>query len=208
MCIYIASLSVFGSGATKKAVQRVHAITFPQAKLLKVRVLPSQCSSFRCRSIRQCAPRLRSATIGALYMHGTDHTRATDRSQISDTQCSAIGKAQGLFMFHPWAPGSPFFLPHGARVYNKLVNFMRNEYRQRGYQVRQMRTIHTHTRTCAHCSAQLTCGAYRRLSRRWCTTKSCGRRRGTGSTTRTTCLPCAPPRRRTSRRRRRRSRWA
>ena len=47
-------------------------------------------------------------------------------------------------MFHPWAPGSPFFLPHGARVYNKLVNYMRNEYRKRGYQVRQI----THTHIC------------------------------------------------------------
>lgn len=40
-----------------------------------------------------------------------------------------------MFMFHPYAPGSPFFLPHGAHIYNKLVSFMRSEYRARGYQV-------------------------------------------------------------------------
>lgn len=32
------------------------------------------------------------------------------------------------------SPGSWFFLPHGARVYNKLMNFIRNQYRDRGYQ--------------------------------------------------------------------------
>jgi hypothetical protein len=29
---------------------------------------------------------------------------------------------------------SAFFLPHGTRIYNKLVEFLRNEYLTRGYQ--------------------------------------------------------------------------
>lgn len=45
----------------------------------------------------------------------------------------AIGKAQSLFMFHPTSPGSVFMLPHGTRVYNKLVDLMRGEYHRRGY---------------------------------------------------------------------------
>ena len=32
------------------------------------------------------------------------------------------------------SPGSCFFLPHGARIYNKLMDFMRQQYRVRGYQ--------------------------------------------------------------------------
>lgn len=44
-----------------------------------------------------------------------------------------IGKSQQLFMFHPLSPGSSFFLPHGTRVFNKLADFIRNEYRKRGY---------------------------------------------------------------------------
>jgi len=44
-----------------------------------------------------------------------------------------IGKAQELFFFHPLSPGAAFFLPHGARVYNKLVEFIRSEYRKRGF---------------------------------------------------------------------------
>ncbi|XP_066371883.1 threonine--tRNA ligase, mitochondrial 1-like [Miscanthus floridulus] len=45
-----------------------------------------------------------------------------------------LGKAQELFFFHELSPGSCFFLPHGARIYNKLMDFMRQQYRIRGYQ--------------------------------------------------------------------------
>jgi threonyl-tRNA synthetase len=34
-----------------------------------------------------------------------------------------IGKKQGLFMFHQWSPGNAFFLPPGARIYNKYLQF-------------------------------------------------------------------------------------
>ncbi|KAG7390197.1 54S ribosomal protein L39, mitochondrial [Phytophthora pseudosyringae] len=44
-----------------------------------------------------------------------------------------IGRAQQLFMFHPLSPGSSFFLPHGTRVFNALADFIRGEYRRRGY---------------------------------------------------------------------------
>jgi threonyl-tRNA synthetase len=44
-----------------------------------------------------------------------------------------IGTKQKLFLFHDSSPGSAFFLPHGALVYRKLVDFIRSEYRQRGF---------------------------------------------------------------------------
>ena len=44
-----------------------------------------------------------------------------------------IGKKQNLFFFHDLSPGSCFWLPHGARIYNKLKEFMINEYRERGF---------------------------------------------------------------------------
>lgn len=31
-----------------------------------------------------------------------------------------LGAKQELFFFHELSPGSAFFLPHGARVYNRL----------------------------------------------------------------------------------------
>ncbi|GAB2273856.1 hypothetical protein Dimus_008628 [Dionaea muscipula] len=46
----------------------------------------------------------------------------------------ALGGKQELFFFHPLSPGSAFFLPHGARIYNKLMEFVKSQYRVRGYQ--------------------------------------------------------------------------
>ncbi|XP_045812679.1 threonine--tRNA ligase, mitochondrial 1 isoform X2 [Trifolium pratense] len=45
-----------------------------------------------------------------------------------------VGVKQELIYHHEWSPGSWFFLPHGARIYNKLMNFIRDQYRDRGYQ--------------------------------------------------------------------------
>ncbi|XP_057738908.1 threonine--tRNA ligase, mitochondrial 1-like [Arachis stenosperma] len=45
-----------------------------------------------------------------------------------------LGAKQELFFRHELSPGSWFFLPHGARVYNKLIDFIRSQYRVRGYQ--------------------------------------------------------------------------
>ncbi|KAI3818152.1 hypothetical protein L1987_11955 [Smallanthus sonchifolius] len=44
-----------------------------------------------------------------------------------------LGKKQELFFFHPLSPGSCFFLPHGTRITEKLMTFIRTEYRRRGY---------------------------------------------------------------------------
>jgi threonyl-tRNA synthetase len=44
-----------------------------------------------------------------------------------------VGPAQGLFFMHDLTPGSAFFLPHGTRIYNKLVDYIKQEYWKRGY---------------------------------------------------------------------------
>jgi len=44
-----------------------------------------------------------------------------------------IGKEQELFFFHDLSPGSCFFLPNGAHIYNKLVSLMREQYKIRGF---------------------------------------------------------------------------
>lgn len=44
-----------------------------------------------------------------------------------------IGIDQELFFFHELSPGSCFWLPHGTRVYNTLLETMRAEYRKRGF---------------------------------------------------------------------------
>lgn len=44
-----------------------------------------------------------------------------------------IGKAQELFFFHDVSPGSCFFMPKGAHIYNTLTDFIKSEYRRRGF---------------------------------------------------------------------------
>ncbi len=45
-----------------------------------------------------------------------------------------LGKELDLFSFNPVAPGSPFFHPKGAFIYNELVSYMRGLYQRYGYQ--------------------------------------------------------------------------
>ncbi|EIM87343.1 threonyl-tRNA synthetase [Stereum hirsutum FP-91666 SS1] len=45
-----------------------------------------------------------------------------------------IGREQELFFFNDMSPGSAFWLPHGTRIYNTLIELMRSEYYKRGYQ--------------------------------------------------------------------------
>lgn len=45
-----------------------------------------------------------------------------------------LGQEQELFFFHPLSPGSAFWLPHGARIYNTLQSYVRDQYWKRGYE--------------------------------------------------------------------------
>ena len=44
-----------------------------------------------------------------------------------------VGKDLGLFMFHDWAPGVPFFLPKGEAVWHELSEAMRTRLLSDGY---------------------------------------------------------------------------
>lgn len=44
-----------------------------------------------------------------------------------------IGRDQELFFFHEMSPGSAMWLPHGTRIYNTLMSFLREQYWKRGY---------------------------------------------------------------------------
>ncbi|HLV64677.1 MAG TPA: threonine--tRNA ligase [Polyangiaceae bacterium] len=45
-----------------------------------------------------------------------------------------LGKELELFMFHEFAPGMPFFLPRGASVYHRLIDFVRGLYEKLDYE--------------------------------------------------------------------------
>ncbi|KAL0985211.1 hypothetical protein UPYG_G00154140 [Umbra pygmaea] len=44
-----------------------------------------------------------------------------------------IGTDQELFFFNDVSPGSCFFLPKGAHIYNTLTDFIKSEYKRRGF---------------------------------------------------------------------------
>ncbi|XP_067841644.1 threonine--tRNA ligase 1, cytoplasmic [Heptranchias perlo] len=44
-----------------------------------------------------------------------------------------LGREQELFFFHELSPGSCFFLPKGAYIYNELIEFIKSEYKIRGF---------------------------------------------------------------------------
>lgn len=44
-----------------------------------------------------------------------------------------VGEQLKLFFFHEYSPGSCFFLPNGTFMYNKLIDFLKKEYKKRGF---------------------------------------------------------------------------
>ncbi|XP_077989608.1 threonine--tRNA ligase 1, cytoplasmic-like isoform X2 [Glandiceps talaboti] len=45
-----------------------------------------------------------------------------------------LGRDHELYFFHELSPGSCFFHPKGAHIYNTLINYLKCEYRKRGFQ--------------------------------------------------------------------------
>ena len=45
-----------------------------------------------------------------------------------------LGRELGLFTFHPWAPGAPFWQAKGATLYRLLADYMRDALSGEGYQ--------------------------------------------------------------------------
>jgi hypothetical protein len=59
------------------------------------------------------------------------HLKQLEEAKARDHR--KLGKELDLFMFHPWAPASPFFLPRGARL-QRLVEYVRHLYVGTGYE--------------------------------------------------------------------------
>ncbi len=60
------------------------------------------------------------------HLHNLEEAKKRDHRKL--------GKELGLFMFHPYSPGGPFFTPKGAQIYNGLQNYMRELYVKYNYQ--------------------------------------------------------------------------
>src|SRR5579883_2207159 len=60
-------------------------------------------------------------------------TPITPHSESESLVHQEIGRHFDLIHFHEYSPGCAFFLPHGTRIYNRLMDFLRKEYRKRGF---------------------------------------------------------------------------
>ncbi len=60
------------------------------------------------------------------YLHRLEEAERRDHRRL--------GRELGLFFVDPIAPGSPFFLPKGATIYNLAIEFLRGLYQRYGYQ--------------------------------------------------------------------------
>ena len=62
------------------------------------------------------------------------NTYLKKREEVKQRDHRKIGKQQGLFYFHPSAPGSPFFTTKGCIIYKQLIGYIQELYRKYGYQ--------------------------------------------------------------------------
>ncbi len=74
-------------------------------------------------------------------IYGVSYPRQKDLDEYLERRAEAerrdhrkLGRQLELFMFHPFAPASPFFFPKGAQVYNTLTDYVRDLYRKNGYE--------------------------------------------------------------------------
>jgi threonyl-tRNA synthetase len=59
------------------------------------------------------------------YLHQLEEAKKRDHRKL--------GRELGLFTFHPWAPGAPFWLAKGTLLYHTLANYMREVLYPAGY---------------------------------------------------------------------------
>ncbi|HET6333261.1 MAG TPA: threonine--tRNA ligase, partial [Polyangiales bacterium] len=60
------------------------------------------------------------------YLKGLEEAKKRDHRKL--------GKELELIGFHRLAPASPFFLPRGAQIYRRLIDYVRDIYDRTGYQ--------------------------------------------------------------------------
>ncbi|KAK0117981.1 hypothetical protein ONS95_012292 [Cadophora gregata] len=99
-------------------------------RLLQIRTRPSH-AVYR-------APRLQSTRNGYCTVceatAGKDAAKSTTNPPASLADHRQLGVEQELFTTSVYSPGSPLFLPNGAKLFNRLTNFLRAQYDHFGFQ--------------------------------------------------------------------------
>lgn len=74
----------------------------------------------------QCAPRRAYSSKGQPPKVSPARREPPDHRKL--------GHQQELFIHSKYSPGSPIFLPSGARIFNRLVDFLRKQYARYGFE--------------------------------------------------------------------------
>ncbi|XP_074896930.1 threonine--tRNA ligase, mitochondrial isoform X1 [Buteo buteo] len=98
--------------------------------IVALRILTSSAAFWRGAGSRQSLQRIAAVAFPSAQDLAA-WQQAQDEAALRDHR--RIGREQELFFFHKLSPGSCFFLPRGAHIYNTLVDFIRSEYRARGF---------------------------------------------------------------------------
>ena len=69
----------------------------------------------------------------AFFKDATLKQHLTRLAEAKERDHRKLGKELGLFSFHHWAPGAPFWLGKGTTLYNLLSDYMRNMLYPEGY---------------------------------------------------------------------------
>jgi threonyl-tRNA synthetase len=95
----------------------------------------------KCLSTSASTGKLNGADVSLHRVYGISFPSVDEgkqweerRAELERRDHRAIGQRQHLLMFSDLSPGSAFFLPDGAFIYNRLLEFLRHQYRLRGYQ--------------------------------------------------------------------------
>ena len=59
--------------------------------------------------------------------------KKTATATVAKKDHISIGKEQGIFDMHEMSPGCGFMYPFGTKIYNKLIDLVRDQYRYRGF---------------------------------------------------------------------------
>ena len=112
MAVTKASATYWEGKADAESLQRIYGISFPDNKLMKEwKLFQVSTSCFHWCLLTFCF-----------------------QEEAAKRDHRKIGLQQDLFFFHELSPGSCFFQPKGAHIYNKLLAFLKEEYWKRGFQ--------------------------------------------------------------------------
>lgn len=123
------SVSVYHQGDWQDLCRGPHVQSLGQIKAVKVLSLAGaywRGDEKKAQLQRIYATAFNSKEELEKHLHNLEEAKKRDHRRL--------GKDLGLFTFHQYAPGSPFFTPAGTIVYNELQKYIREKYREYGYQ--------------------------------------------------------------------------